>query len=115
MTTEEKRPESNSCDQNRGGEDWDSEEASATLPNFTLRCTTSTPLSLMDEDVSYTPLGKMIRKPSPKKRRKNRLQVQVPRLLILLLKQMNVENLMSLARNLKIMSQKLKSEQDHLL
>lgn len=68
MNTEEKRPESNSCDQNRGGEDWDSEAASATLPNFTLRCTTSTPLSLTDEGVSYTPLGKMIRKPSPKKK-----------------------------------------------
>ena len=68
----------------------------------------------MDEDVSYTPLGKMIKKPSPKKMWKNHLQVLVPRLPILL-KHMNVENLMSLARNLKIMSQKLKSEQDHLL
>ena len=64
MATEEKRPESNSCDQNRGGEDWDNEAASATLQNFTLKCTISTPLSLMDEDVSYTPLGNMIRKPS---------------------------------------------------
>lgn len=69
LGTEESRPESKSCYQDGGGEDWERETASAKRQNFTLKCTTSTPLSLMDEDFSSTSPGKTTRKPSPKERR----------------------------------------------
>ena len=70
LATEESRPESKSCDQDAGGgEDWEREAATAKRQNFTLKCTTSTPLSLMNEDFSSTSLGRTARKPSPKERR----------------------------------------------
>ena len=70
LATEESRPESKSCDQDAGGgEDWEREAATAKRQNFTLKCTTSTPLSLMNEDFSSTSPGRTARKPSPKERR----------------------------------------------
>ena len=70
LATEERRPESKSCDQDAGGgEDWEREAATAKRQNFTLKCTTSTPLSLMNEDFSSTSPGRTARKPSPKERR----------------------------------------------
>ena len=70
LGTEESRPESKSCDQDAGGgEDWEREAASAKRQNFTLKCTTSTPLSLMNEDFSSTSVAKTTKKPSPKERR----------------------------------------------
>ena len=70
LATEESRPESKSCDQDAGGgEDWEREAATAKRQNFTLKCTTSTPLSLMNEDFSSTSPGRTARKPSSKERR----------------------------------------------
>ena len=70
LATEESRPESKSCDQDAGGgEDWEREAVTAKRQNFTLKCTTSTPLSLMNEDFSSTSPGRTARKPSPKERR----------------------------------------------
>ena len=70
VKSEESRPESKSCDQDAGGgEDWEREAATAKRQNFTLKCTTSTPLSLMNEDFSSTSPGRTARKPSPKERR----------------------------------------------
>ena len=70
LATEERRPESKSCDQDAGGgEDWEREAATAKRQNFTLKCTTSTPLSLMSEDFSSTSPGRTARKPSSKERR----------------------------------------------
>ena len=70
LATEERRPESKSCDQDAGGgEDWEREAATAKRQNFTLKCTTSTPLSLMNEDFSSTSPGRTARKPSSKERR----------------------------------------------
>ena len=70
VKSEESRPESKSCDQDAGGgEDWEREAATTKRQNFTLKCTTSTPLSLMNEDFSSTSPGRTARKPSPKERR----------------------------------------------
>ena len=70
LASEESRPKSKSCDQDAGGgEDWEREAANEKRQNFTLKCTTSTPLSLMNEDFSSTSPGRTARKPSPKERR----------------------------------------------
>jgi len=67
VSTEKNVPDSKSCKAVEGGEDWESEVAMAEpRKNFTLKCTTATPLSLDVGDFSSAQSGKTKAKESPK-------------------------------------------------
>lgn len=64
VPSEKSQPDSKSCNQVEGGEDWESEVVPC--KNFTLKCTTPTPLSLDVDDFSSAQSGKTRGKESPR-------------------------------------------------